>query len=48
MGQEGVTWAMSGEDDAFYVEDIQIRQYDADAGVFADIGELLTGLEVPS
>ncbi len=37
--REGMNYIMNGEEDAFYSQDIQIIQYDADAGFYTDIGE---------
>ena len=33
---------MAGVEDPFLVEDVQIRQYDADTATFTDIGDLIT------
>jgi branched-chain amino acid transport system substrate-binding protein len=37
--REGMNYIMNGEEDAFYSQDVQIGQYDADAGFYTDIGE---------
>jgi ABC-type branched-subunit amino acid transport system substrate-binding protein len=42
MTREGVEYKMSGEDDGWYVEDVQIVQYDAESSTFEEIGELIT------
>ena len=39
---------MNGEEDAFYSQDIQIVQYDADAGFFTDIGEVISFESTPA
>lgn len=40
--REGVTYKMSGEEDAYYAEDIQVVQWDVESGLFNDVGELNT------
>ena len=40
--REGVSYKMSGEEDATYSDDIQVIQYDADAMHFTDIGEIIS------
>lgn len=42
MTREGVEYKMSGEEDGWYVEDVQIVQFDAEATTFEEIGELIT------
>ena len=36
---------MNGATDAFIAESLVVRQYDADAAVFTDIGDLITEFE---
>lgn len=36
--RDGMQYIMNGLDDAFYSEDVQVVQYDADAGYFTDVG----------
>lgn len=38
--REGMSYIMNGEDDAYYSEDIQVTQYNAADGFFANIGEV--------
>ena len=45
MGRDGITYKMSGVEDAFLVESTQIVQYDAEAKIFNDVGELITNFE---
>jgi hypothetical protein len=45
LGLPGVLFTMSGADDAFIAESLVVRQYDADAAVFTDIGDLITEFE---
>ena len=40
--QEGIHYKMAGEQDSYYVEDVQIVQYDAAATVWNNVGELIT------
>ena len=42
MTRDGVEYRMSGEEDPFYTEDVQILQYESDTGTFAEIGDLIT------
>ena len=42
LPRDGVEYKMSGEDDAFYGEDVQIIQYDAATGFFVDVDDLIT------
>jgi ABC-type branched-subunit amino acid transport system substrate-binding protein len=40
LAREGVNWKMSGLDDTYYAEQVQIIQYDFDSQTFTDIGTL--------
>ncbi len=40
--RDGVRYTMSGEADAIYSDDIQVVQYDFDAGHFVDVGDLIS------
>lgn len=42
MTREGVEYKMSGEDDGWYVEDVQVMQFDADSATFTEVGDLIT------
>lgn len=42
MTRDGVEYKMSGEEDGWYVEDVQIVQYRAESNTFDEIGELIT------
>ncbi|MFV0308055.1 MAG: ABC transporter substrate-binding protein [Desertimonas sp.] len=42
MTRDGVEYKMSGEDDGWYVEDVQIVQYVADSSTFSEVGDLIT------
>ena len=43
--QDGFTYKMAGEEDATYVEAVQIVQYDAATKLFNPVGELITKFE---
>jgi len=45
LGLPGVLFTMNGATDAFIAESLVVRQYDADAAVFTDIGDLITEFE---
>jgi branched-chain amino acid transport system substrate-binding protein len=42
MTREGVEYRMAGEEDGWYVEDVQIVQYAAETSTFINVGELIT------
>jgi ABC-type branched-subunit amino acid transport system substrate-binding protein len=43
--QEGFVYKTSGEQDGVYIEDVQMVQYDAEAGFLNPVGELITTFE---
>ena len=45
LGAPGVTYKMAGAEDPFLAESLVVRQYDAAAATFTDIGELVTEWE---
>jgi ABC-type branched-subunit amino acid transport system substrate-binding protein len=45
LARPGVVAKLSGEDDVFLVESLQVVQYDFAAGTFSDVGELITEYE---
>jgi branched-chain amino acid transport system substrate-binding protein len=45
LGRDGVVYKMSGTDDAFLAEAVQIVQYDATAKIFNNIGDLVLDYE---
>jgi branched-chain amino acid transport system substrate-binding protein len=45
LGRDGVVLTMSGEDDPFLVESVQIVQFDAASKTYTDIGELNSEFE---
>lgn len=45
LGRPGVVAKLSGEDDVFLVEALQVIVYDASTGTFSDVGELITEFE---
>jgi ABC-type branched-subunit amino acid transport system substrate-binding protein len=45
LARPGVVAKLSGEDDVFLAESLQVVQYDATAGTFSDVGELITEFE---
>ena len=46
--REGMNYTMNGEEDGFYSQDIQIGQYDAEAGFYTDIGEVISFESTPA
>ena len=42
MTREGVEYRMSGEEDGWYVEDVQILQFAAATSTFTNVGDLIT------
>jgi ABC-type branched-subunit amino acid transport system substrate-binding protein len=45
LSRPGVELKLSGEDDVFLAESLQVITYDATSGTFSDIGELITDYE---
>jgi ABC-type branched-subunit amino acid transport system substrate-binding protein len=45
LAREGVTLTMSGEDDPYLLESLQVVQYSADSKTYTDIGDLNTEFE---
>ena len=43
--RDGITYKASGEEDPFYVETVQVLQYDAATKLLNDVGELITDFE---
>jgi branched-chain amino acid transport system substrate-binding protein len=45
LAREGINFTLSGADDAYGLESLQVVQYDADTKTYTDIGELVTSFE---